>query len=140
MTVVVVDASVAAKWLVEEEHDEAALALLRGRHELHAPDFFLLEMDNIVLKWVWRGTLTAGDGDYARAEVRSVPMETHSFGDLLDPAYQIAEETGRSIYDALYVALAVSLDCQMVTADRRLYGALADGQFGRHVLWVEDIE
>ena len=140
MTVTVVDASVAAKWFVEEEHDEAALALLDRRYQLHAPDFFLLEMDNIVLKWVRRGILTAADGEDTRAEIRGVPIQMHPFGGLLDSAYKVAADTGRSAYDGLYVALAISLDCRVATADRRLYDALAGGALGRHVLWVEDIE
>ncbi len=140
MIATVVDASVAAKWFVEEEHDQAALALLDRRHRLHAPDFFLLEMDNIVLKWVRRGTLTATEGEQVRSEVRRVPMRLHPSCRLLDAAYQIASSTGRSAYDALYVALAVSLDCQVAAADRRLHDAVAAGPLRRHVLWVEDIE
>jgi predicted nucleic acid-binding protein len=139
MSVLVVDAGVAAKWIVEEEHDEAALALLDRRHQLHAPDFFLLEVDNIVLKWVRRGILTAADGEDTRAEIRSAPIEMHPFGALLELAYRIASDTGRSVHDGLYVALAVALGCQAVTADRRLYEATAAGALAEHVLWVEEV-
>ena len=50
MSLYVVDASVAAKWFIEEVHAEAALALLRESNRLHAPDFLLVEMDGLLCK------------------------------------------------------------------------------------------
>ena len=46
----VVDASVAVKWLVEEELSEAADNMLDGRHELHAPRLMASEVSNTL----WR--------------------------------------------------------------------------------------
>jgi predicted nucleic acid-binding protein len=43
------------------------------------------------------------------------------------------------VYDSLYVALAMLLGAPMVTADRRLYDALAAGPFAKYVAWVEDL-
>lgn len=140
MSVVVVDASVAGKWLIEEEHTPAALLLLDERYQLHAPDFFLLEMDNVICKWLRCDLITPTLADGMRDTLRRVRLHLHPFVESLDSAYAIAASTGRSVYDALYIALAISLDIQMATADRRLCNALAGGQFGRHVLWVEDIE
>ena len=51
-------------------------------------------------------------------------------------APEIALGTGRSVYDRVYLALAIALDCRLVTADERLVNAFADGPLGRHVLWV----
>jgi predicted nucleic acid-binding protein len=39
---------------------------------------------------------------------------------LLDEAIEISLETGASVYDCLYVALASRERCRLVTADRRL--------------------
>ena len=39
----------------------------------------------------------------------------------------------------LYLALAIHLDGQMVTEDRRLYDGLTNGPLAKHILWVEDI-
>ena len=41
MSVLIVDASVGAKWFFEEEFSDFSIALLDSRHQLHAPDFFL---------------------------------------------------------------------------------------------------
>jgi predicted nucleic acid-binding protein len=40
------------------------------------------------------------------------------------------------VYDSVYVALAVALDCPLVTADERLVNALAIGSLASHVLWI----
>lgn len=44
----VVDASVALKWVLDEEGRPAARALLLGNEPLHAPDFLILECANIL--------------------------------------------------------------------------------------------
>ena len=139
MSVYVVDASVATKWFITEPHAAAALSLLEGNNELHVPDFFLLELDNVVCKWIRRGVITNVEGDETRSALGRIPFHTHSSAGLRDPAYAIANETGCTFYDCLYVALAILLGAQMVTADQRLYNALPNGPFAEHVLWVEDV-
>ncbi len=140
MSLYVVDASIAAKWFAEEEeHSKAAFTLTAGRDELHAPDFFFLEMDNVICTWIMRGRIASADGNGLRQDLRRYPIQTHVFWPLLDSAYAIATQTGRSVYDSLYVALAAVLGGPLVTADRRLYDALAGGSLAEHVVWVEEM-
>ena len=139
MSVYVVDASVAGKWFLDEEHSGAARSLLAGHDVLHAPDFLLLELDNVVWQWVRRTIITASEADRVRAAVRDVSMRIHPFGNLLDAAYTIATSTDRSVYDSVYVALAERLSAPVVTADRRLYNALARTALADLVVWVADI-
>ncbi len=139
MSAQVVDASVAAKWFVEEEYAEQAFALVRDNEMLFAPDFLLLEIDNLVCKWIRRGVIAAAEGEDIRREFGNQNIEYHAFGSLRDSAFELAGRTGRALYDCLYVALAVHLKGRMVTADRKLYDALADGPFAEHVLWVGDV-
>ena len=140
MSILVIDASVAAKWFTEEEYSQEALTLIEGEASLHAPDFFLLEMDNVVCKWTRRGMIAEGEANTVRATLRQVPIQKYPFHATQDSAYTIANQTGRSIYDSLYVALAVLLKCRMVTADRKLYDALANGPLKKHVAWVGDVK
>ncbi|MCX5671625.1 MAG: type II toxin-antitoxin system VapC family toxin [Planctomycetota bacterium] len=135
----VVDASVAAKWFFAEVHGEEALRLLEPRHRLYAPDFLLVEFDNMVWKRVRRREIAAAEGRKVRAALRLVPIQTHPSGSLLDSAYELAVRTNCSIYDCLYVALAMRIEGRMVTADRRLYDALAPGPFAKYLAWVEDL-
>jgi len=58
MSKLVVDASVAAKWLVSEPLSNRALAVLGGSDELIAPDLFLAEVGNILWKKARAGHLT----------------------------------------------------------------------------------
>ncbi|MGD8238180.1 MAG: type II toxin-antitoxin system VapC family toxin [Armatimonadota bacterium] len=140
MSVYVVDASVAAKWFTKEEHTEAAMAVLDPGSDRHAPDFLLLEMDSVFCTWIRHGSVSAPEADDLRARLRQYPIETHPFSSVLDRAYAIANQTRQSVYDCLYVALAAQLAAQMVTADRRLYDAVAGGPFAGHVVWVEDVQ
>ncbi len=55
MSVLVVDASVAAKWFFEEQYADAAQEILDVNYQLHVPDFFRLEMDSIIAKRLRRG-------------------------------------------------------------------------------------
>ena len=68
-----------------------------------------------------------------------MPIATYDTLSLLDSAYEIALGTRCSIYDCLYVALAVALGGRLVTADRRLYEAMEKGPLANHLHWIEDL-
>ena len=57
--------------------------------------------------------------------LRIVAFPTTSSRDLLEETFSIAATFDRTVYDSLYVALAVRLKADMVTADERLANALA---------------
>ena len=139
MSAFIIDASVAAKWFVYEEYSEAALSVLKRRNRLHAPDFLFLEMDSIICKWIRRGVVTVEEGTDLRDALRRYPIQNHPFASYLDSAFAIANQMGQSIYDCLYVALAILLDARMVTVDRRLYEGIRNGQFKKNIVWIEDI-
>lgn len=140
MSVYIVDASVVAKWFIEEQYAEAALAVLNETNRLHAPDFLLLEMDSIFCKWLRRANVTPEECAELRETLRQYPIQRHPFVPLLDSAYAVANLTRQSIYDSLYVALAALIDGKMVTADRKLYDGLKNGPFAPNIVWVEDVK
>jgi predicted nucleic acid-binding protein len=139
VSVYVVDASVALKWYVPEIHSEAALRVLEPGNELHAPDLLHAEAGNILWKKTRRGELSAGDARRIARALLAVPFEVHASAALVEGALGVAIRADRTVYDGMYVALAVALDGVLVTADRRLSNALESTPFGRHVLWVEDV-
>ena len=55
---------------------------------------------------------------------------------LLPSAYLLAAKYDRTVYDSLYLALAVASDTQMATADQRLVNALANTDLAAHMLWI----
>ncbi len=139
MSVYVVDASVALKWYVPEVHTEDALRLLAPGHELHVPDLFQAEAGNILWKKRTRGELASHETRRIARAILAAPLTVHPTADLLEGALDLATWTSRSVYDALYVALAIALDVALVTADRRLSNALERTAVARHVLFVEDV-
>jgi predicted nucleic acid-binding protein len=69
---------------------------------------------------------------------REVPFEVVDSGSLIESAIQIALEMDRTVYDSVYLALAVERDCVMVTADRRLVNAIQTSSWGRFVIDLAD--
>ena len=134
----VVDASVAVKWLVPEVHSGAARALLRAESVLLAPDLIRAEVGNVLWKRWRRGELDAAEVDAALADFRRFPLEVHSGELLLESAWAISRDTGLTVYDGLYVALAVAQTALLVTADRRLFEALRGGALATACRWIED--
>ncbi len=133
MTTLVVDASVAVKWFVPEPGTERALPLLDGSFDLLAPDLLLPEVGNILWKKVRRKEIAPRDARDILAALSHVPLSIVSSGSLLEGALEIALEYERSVYDALYVALAVARDCRLATGDNRLARSLAGGPLARHI-------
>jgi predicted nucleic acid-binding protein len=126
MTPLVVDASVVIKWALPEVLGEAALRLLAEWETFIAPDFLFAETANAIRKRVRRGEISAEGGLRLIAEIDTVDIEPVSCRDLTADAYEIAITYGRSVYDAMYVALAVQQKTRLITADDRLYNALAN--------------
>jgi len=125
MSVFVVDASVAIKWFIPEVHSDAARRLLDHPHQYFAPDLLFAEVGNIVWKKVRRHEIAAQDAgrlveDLSRSVIEAVPCRT-----LLTDAHALAAATGQTVYDSMYVALAIRLDTRLITADAKLWGALA---------------
>lgn len=134
----VVDASVGLKWLVVEEYRDYAKAVLEGGDSLIAPLLFRVELLSAVRKKIRLGELPAGAARALIDEITDVPVIEVAAATLFSPAMSIALRFNRSIYDSLYVALAFQEDCPLVTADRRLYDAIAPS-YPETMLWIEDV-
>jgi predicted nucleic acid-binding protein len=140
LSAIVVDASVGVKWFLPEVHAAEARAWRHGGDELHAPAFFFdLEIANILWKKVHRAELTREDADLILDQLPSLPVRRHAEAALLAPAFDLANRTRRTVYDCLYLALAVQLGGRMLTADARLYHSLAATPFAPYVVWVADV-
>jgi predicted nucleic acid-binding protein len=124
---VVLDASVVIKWFLPEIDREAALRLRDSGESFVAPDHLFAETANAVWKKVRRREITAGEGTEAieRIDRAAVGIELVSCRELAVEAYKIAIAYGRSVYDAMYLALAKQRNTRLITADGRLFNALA---------------
>lgn len=125
----VVDASVAFKWLFLEPGSDRAETLLEAAGsqtvKLVAPEILAAEIANALWKRMRRGdldrqaTLEAGK-HFERICPLLYPIET-----LWRPALKFAIEYGHPVYDCLYLALAEGLPSDLMTADERFYRAFA---------------
>lgn len=140
MTRFVVDASVAVKWFLAEDHTEAARRLLGGGFDLVSPDLVRAEVGNVMWKRWRRGEVSAEVANEALRDLERLPLRIETSEPLLTTAWVVSERFERSFYDGLYVALAVQTDCALVTADRKLYNALDSSDLDEHLVWVEDID
>jgi predicted nucleic acid-binding protein len=134
VTTLVVDANIVAKWFVPEERSEAARAVLDGGHDLAVPDLLWAELSNLLWKKTRAGEISRAEGSRIIQALAACPMTVYPSSALSAGAYEIALETGRSVYDALYLALAVALDCQMITADDRFVNALSTSRLAQRVV------
>lgn len=121
----VVDASAAIKWYIPEPLSEQAVTYLellqQGRAVLLSPDLVIAEMGNVLWKKVGRGELTPEDARLIAATLAdSFPASLIKSRALLPAAMEIAMNCGLTVYDSLYLALAVARDAPLVTADRRM--------------------
>jgi predicted nucleic acid-binding protein len=123
MSVFVVDASVVLKWFIPEIHADAARRLLDDPHQYVAPDLLFAELGSAVWKRVQHGELTREEGRRLMSHIARVAVETVEMRDLIEDAWEIATASGHTVYDSTYLALAVRLETQLVTADRRLVSA-----------------
>ena len=132
MRSLVVDASVAMKWVLpahREDLREEAFQILSayevGETDLLVPDIFWAECGNILWKAVRQQRLSRGDAETALFSMIRRDIPTVSSAKLLAVAFPIALNFDRSVYDSLYVALAVLEEIDLITADERLANALA---------------
>jgi predicted nucleic acid-binding protein len=134
---IVVDASVAVKWLIAEEHGVLAEAL--RRREMIAPSLLLIECGNALLRRARSGDIPAdsvvGKVRALRlAPVRLVPTERH-----LEAAITLATQLHHSLYDCLYLALALGERVQLITADQRLVDSIRrDGTLAGSVILLTE--
>jgi predicted nucleic acid-binding protein len=140
LSAIIVDASVGVKWFLPEVHAAKARAWRHGGDELHVPAFFFdLEVANILWKKVRRAEVTREDAGLILTNLPSLPLSRHVEAPLLASAYDLANRTERTVYDCLYLALAVQLGGRMLTADERLYHSIAATPLAPYIVWVADV-
>jgi predicted nucleic acid-binding protein len=120
---IVVDASVALKWVLEEEGSNAAFELRTER--LIAPVLWLAEASNALWRRARAGTVTAEQAARQFSELQRAPVTSISIESHLAKTLEFAMNLNHPIYDCLYLALAIDRDTYVVTADRR-FAAIGD--------------
>ncbi|TAK35105.1 MAG: PIN domain-containing protein [Chloroflexota bacterium] len=142
---IVVDASVAMKWLVREEHTDKAWDLYAGaqlaKRPFVAPPHFAGEVLNALYRRTQRGDgpqrLNPLAAERAVRLFLRMDVQPREAADLYPAAFALARDHQLpTIYDALYVALAEKLGCELWTADLALLRSV--GPSFPFVRWIAD--
>jgi predicted nucleic acid-binding protein len=133
----VVDASVAVKWMVKEPGNDAARALLDLPDPLIAPDWLLLEAASTLWKKVKSSQLLE---IHALRHIDDLPdffSRLYASRDLARTAMDLGFRLRHPVYDCLYLALAQREGCKLVTADEEFFRALKRRGFEDQAILLE---
>lgn len=121
----VVDASVAVKWFVDEKRSAAAFELLeRKQGLLRVPELFVLEVAATLVRIANIDKASRENSQAALYHLLdlldrgALTVEASPPGQIVDAA-QLAIDLGHPIKDCVNLALAMKLDCPLVTADAK---------------------
>lgn len=115
----VIDASVGVKWVVDEVDSDRAASLIAGR-QLVVPGLFWVEAANALAAKLRRSELGRAQAQDAWYDLSQAPLATRpATPESISPALSLAQDLGHPVYDCVYLALALAENCQMVTADKR---------------------
>lgn len=120
---IVLDASVVIKWLVDESGSDAARAYRNdhvvGTAPVAVPELLFYEIANVL---ALKSRLSPDETRLAFGAIADMELESYHLGtgDYVK-AMNLSQRLGISAYDAAYVALAEKLGASLVTDDRKLF-------------------
>jgi predicted nucleic acid-binding protein len=123
----VLDASVVASWLLpDEDHPQALAALERLKTEdAWVPTLLWFELRNMLVVSERRQRLTPAQTAAALATVHGLPLTVDDQADS-DTTLQLARAHRLSVYDAVYLELALRRRVPLLTLDAQLATAARD--------------
>lgn len=105
--------------------------LFGGLQTLHAPELIDVEVTQVLRRYSTSGQLDTERGRAVLADLTDFPMRRHPHGVLLERVWELRHNL--SAYDAVYLALAESLDAALLTDDQRFIMAV------RQHSWVKTL-
>ena len=132
----VVDASVACKWFVEENDSPAAEVLIDASEGLIAPTMIVAEVANVLWSKHRTGQISTeqavlGLENLPKFFSQLVPRLT-----LAPRALALAMELDYPVYDCLYLALAEARNAPLVTADSKFFRRLSRTRWRELLRWL----
>ena len=105
----------------------------------HTPELSYPEFSNILWKKVRRGEVTSVEGQRINTAFAAKKLIAHAHQPFIQSAYTGAESTGQTVDDWTYLALAIALTCEFVTADEKFYRVLEKAPLKANLLWIGDV-
>ena len=130
---VVVDASLAIKWVLKEPYAEQALSLAEewavGGTRPSAPCLLLVEATNVLHRRAMLGHISLSQARQLLAGLLAMGIEIRESPQIHFRAMELAQELQRpAVYDTHYLALADILGCDLWTADERFFNSIKERQ------------
>ena len=138
MRTLIVDASVAIKWLVLEDMSDVAKELSGSGDDLVAPRLIMTEVANALARKTIQGMLSRQEARYHLDALPRFLPELMDIDALIEPAFENACALRHPIYDLIYLEAARTVDGQLVTADRRFVAKVAGTDLTRYVVLLSD--
>jgi predicted nucleic acid-binding protein len=123
--VIVVDASLGVKWFLDETNSQQATELLiANRTQISVPDLFGIEVASALVRECNMRKEEASHFSWALARFDALLgsralVTVRTEASALARAASVALDLGHPLKDCVYLALAMDLDCPLVTCDRR---------------------
>lgn len=124
----VVDTSVVIRRFVVETYTPEVRVLLSRMEQgvrLYIPEFCLIESTNVLWKNVRFRGMPQVDAAQFVVELLEIPFQIVPVSNLLPRALRLGLSDELAVYDSLYIALALELDCPLITVDQRQAEAAA---------------
>lgn len=139
----ITDASVVVKWFVDEQETNKALKLKRlfedGEVELEAPSLLEYEVTS-ALRFHPKVRFTLKQFQAVREALDEMQITRDPNAREWNIAYGLSLDSTISIYDAVYIALAVSSHSKMVTADAGLLGRVKSSEISQDLTTLTNLE
>ena len=123
----VLDCSVTMAWVFPDEAHESTDALRESliKDSAVVPVLWPIEVGNVLLVATRRGRIIEDDWPRIRDDLGALPIDVdpESCDRVLDAVLPIANEHNLSVYDAMYLELALRLGLPLATLDRKLIAA-----------------
>lgn len=138
----ITDASVGVKWFVEEQESADALKLKRlfedGEVDLEAPSLLGYEVAS-ALRFHPKVKLTPKQFRNVMESLDQMQITRDLNEREWTMAFRLSLENTVSIYDAVYVAMALSGRCKMVTADASLLNKLKSHKIKENITTLTNL-
>ena len=132
--ILVIDTSVVVKWIVDEDNFVAARNLLIPDLQRIAPELVLVEMANVLQRKTRMGQLESTQAAKAVVNMRHFFDRLVSSVDLVGPAFALSRRLDHSVYDCMFLTLALSEeDGRLVTSDEKFIGKAKAAGYGERI-------
>ena len=128
----IIDASVAYKWVVREPDSGLARGLI-GSDTLGGPALILVEVANALWSGVRRGNVAAAHASQGVDDLPPLLDRLFPVEPLVAPAFSVARDLDHPVYDCVYLALSGREGATLVTADGRLLRRVKGTPWATHV-------